>query len=93
MSHCYRWPCSGDAPLSAANLVACPRVPSFFATIFQASLFMQQVLGYSAIRTGVALHPDCWHHVVIAAASPPWSSAVSGPGHRSPSASSSPPPA
>ena len=27
---------------------------AFFATIFQASLFMQEVLGYSAIRTGVA---------------------------------------
>jgi hypothetical protein len=40
--------------LNAANLVAVLAFGSFFATIFQASLFMQQVLHYSAIRTGVA---------------------------------------
>jgi EmrB/QacA subfamily drug resistance transporter len=40
--------------LTTANLVAGLVFGSFFATIFQASLFMQQVLGYSAIRTGVA---------------------------------------
>jgi len=40
--------------LTAANLVAALAFGSFFATIFQASLFMQQVLGYSALRTGVA---------------------------------------
>ena len=40
--------------LVAANLVAALVFGSFFATIFQASLFMQQVLGYSALRTGVA---------------------------------------
>jgi EmrB/QacA subfamily drug resistance transporter len=40
--------------LNAANLVAALTFGSFFATIFQASLFMQEVLGYSAIRTGVA---------------------------------------
>jgi EmrB/QacA subfamily drug resistance transporter len=40
--------------LNAANLVAALAFGSFFATIFQASLFMQQVLRYSAIRTGVA---------------------------------------
>ena len=40
--------------LNAANLVAVLAFGSFFATIFQASLFMQQVLRYSAMRTGVA---------------------------------------
>lgn len=40
--------------LSAANLGAALAYAAFFATIFQASLFMQQVLGYSALRTGVA---------------------------------------
>lgn len=40
--------------LLAANLVAALVFGSFFATIFQASLFMQQVLRYSALRTGVA---------------------------------------
>ena len=40
--------------LVAANLVAALVFGSFFATIFMASLFMQQVLGYSALRTGVA---------------------------------------
>ncbi|WP_204009848.1 MFS transporter [Virgisporangium aurantiacum] len=40
--------------LSAANLCAALAYAAFFATIFQASLFMQQVLGYSALRTGVA---------------------------------------
>jgi EmrB/QacA subfamily drug resistance transporter len=38
----------------AANIVAALVFGSFFAIIFQASLFMQQVLGYSALRTGVA---------------------------------------
>lgn len=40
--------------LNAANLVAVLAFGSFLALIFQASLFMQQVLRYSAIRTGVA---------------------------------------
>ena len=40
--------------LNAANLVAALVFGSFFATIFQASLFMQQVLGYSPLRTGFA---------------------------------------
>jgi EmrB/QacA subfamily drug resistance transporter len=40
--------------LNAANLVAALVFGSFFATIFQASLLMQQVLGYSALRTGLA---------------------------------------
>lgn len=40
--------------LNAANLVAALVFGSFFATIFQASLFMQQVFEYSPIRTGFA---------------------------------------
>jgi len=40
--------------LVAANLTALLAFASFFAFIFLGSLFMQQVLGYSAIRTGVA---------------------------------------
>lgn len=40
--------------LNAANLVSALVYAAFFATIFQASLLMQQVLGYSALRTGVA---------------------------------------
>jgi EmrB/QacA subfamily drug resistance transporter len=40
--------------LTTANVVAMLVFGSFFATIYQASLFMQQVLHYSAIRTGVA---------------------------------------
>lgn len=57
--------------LSAANLVAALVFASFFATIFQASLFMQQVLEYSAIRTGVAYIPIAGTTVVIAAAIAP----------------------
>ncbi|MGH9212867.1 MAG: MFS transporter [Acidimicrobiales bacterium] len=40
---------------------------SFFATVFQASLFMQQVLRYSAIRTGVAYLAIALTSVVVAA--------------------------
>ncbi|MGW4533024.1 MFS transporter [Nocardia sp. NPDC004340] len=40
--------------LNAANLVAALVFAAFFATIFQASLLMQQALGYSALRTGLA---------------------------------------
>ncbi len=57
--------------LSAANLVAALVFASFFATIFQASLFMQQVLGYSAFRTGAAYIPIAGTTVVIAAAIAP----------------------
>ncbi len=57
--------------LSAANLVAALVFASFFATIFQASLFMQQVLGYSAIRTGAAYIPIAGTTVVVAAAIAP----------------------
>ena len=41
---------------------------SFFATIFQASLFMQQVLRYSALRTGVAYLAMALTALVVAAA-------------------------
>jgi EmrB/QacA subfamily drug resistance transporter len=40
--------------LTTANVVAALVFASFSATIFQASLFMQQVLHYSAVKTGVA---------------------------------------
>src|SRR5215207_9896883 len=40
--------------LTAANVVAVLLWGAFFAMIFQGTLFMGQVLGYSAIRTGVA---------------------------------------
>ncbi|WP_067573802.1 MFS transporter [Nocardia acidivorans] len=40
--------------LNAANLTAAMVFASFFATIFEASLLMQQGLGYSPLRTGVA---------------------------------------
>ena len=40
--------------LTTANIVAALVFGSMFALIFQASLFMQQVLRYSATRTGVA---------------------------------------
>jgi EmrB/QacA subfamily drug resistance transporter len=40
--------------LTTANVVAALVFGSMFALIFQASLFMQQVLHYSPIRTGVA---------------------------------------
>jgi EmrB/QacA subfamily drug resistance transporter len=54
--------------LVAANLVAALVFGSFFATIFQASLFMQQVLGYSALRTGVAYLAIATVSLVVAGA-------------------------
>ncbi len=53
--------------LTTANLVAVLCWGSFFATVFQASLFMQQVLGYSAIQTGVAYIAIAGTVVVVAA--------------------------
>ncbi|MBF6469043.1 MFS transporter [Nocardia beijingensis] len=53
--------------LNAANLVAALVYAAFFATIFQASLLMQQVLGYSALRTGVAYLAIAATAVVVAA--------------------------
>ena len=40
--------------LASANLVAILAFGSFYAATFQGTLFMQQVLGYSALRTGLA---------------------------------------
>lgn len=57
--------------LNAANLVAALVFGAFFATIFQASLFMQQVLGYSALRTGVAYLAIATTSVVAAAGPAP----------------------
>lgn len=57
--------------LNAANLVGALVFGSFFATIFQASLFMQQVLGYSALRTGVAYLAIATTAVVFAAGPAP----------------------
>jgi hypothetical protein len=53
--------------LRAANLAAALVFGSFFATIFQASLFMQQVLHYSPLRTGVAYLAMALVSVVAAA--------------------------
>ena len=53
--------------LSTAIVVAALMWASFFATVFQASLFMQQVLRYSAIRTGVAYLAIALTSVVVAA--------------------------
>jgi len=52
--------------LTAANIVAVLVWAAFFATIFQASLFMQQVLRYSAIQTGVAYIAIAGTVVVVA---------------------------
>jgi EmrB/QacA subfamily drug resistance transporter len=53
--------------LSTAIVVAALMWASFFATVFEASLFMQQVLHYSAIRTGVAYLAIALTSVVVAA--------------------------
>ncbi|WP_173035465.1 MFS transporter [Phytohabitans flavus] len=66
--------------LNAANLVAALVFASFFATIFQASLFMQQVLGYSALRTGFAYLAIAATAVVAAAGPAPRLIARLGPG-------------
>jgi EmrB/QacA subfamily drug resistance transporter len=42
------------ATFTTANVVAALLFGSFFATIFQGTLFMQQALGYSAVDTGLA---------------------------------------
>jgi EmrB/QacA subfamily drug resistance transporter len=54
--------------LTTANVVAALVFGSFFATIFQASLLMQQVLQYSALRTGVAYLAIAGTALVVAAA-------------------------
>ncbi|WP_063712721.1 MFS transporter [Nocardia concava] len=53
--------------LNASNLVAALVNAAFFATIFQASLLMQQGLGYSALRTGFAYLAIAATAVVVAA--------------------------
>lgn len=53
--------------LSTAIVIAALMWASFFATVFEASLFMQQVLRYSAIRTGVAYLAIALTSVVVAA--------------------------
>jgi EmrB/QacA subfamily drug resistance transporter len=53
--------------LTAANLGAALVFGAFFATIFQATLFMQQVLGYSAVATGVAWLSETVFALVVAA--------------------------
>lgn len=53
--------------LSASIVVSALMWASFFATLFQASLFMQQVLRYSAIRTGFAYLAIALTSVVVAA--------------------------
>jgi EmrB/QacA subfamily drug resistance transporter len=53
--------------LTTANVVTALVFGSFFATIFQASLFMQQVLGYSAMRAGAAYLAMAGTSVVVAA--------------------------
>jgi EmrB/QacA subfamily drug resistance transporter len=57
--------------LNAANVVSALVAGAFFATIFQASLFMQQVLGYSALRTGFAYLAIATTSVVVAAGPAP----------------------
>lgn len=54
--------------LTTANVVAALVYGSFLATIYQASLFMQQVLRYSALRTGVAYLAMATTALVVAGA-------------------------
>jgi EmrB/QacA subfamily drug resistance transporter len=53
---------------TSANLVAALLWGSFFATIFQGTLFLQQTLGYSAIDTGVAWLAATGSSLVVAGA-------------------------
>ncbi|HEX8803499.1 MAG TPA: MFS transporter, partial [Acidimicrobiales bacterium] len=57
--------------LVAAVAVAALVFGSFFATIFQATLFMQQGLGYSAVRTGLAWLASTASSLVVAGALAP----------------------
>lgn len=63
------------ADLSAALVFA-----AFFATIFQVTLFMQQVLGYSAVKTGVAWLGNTAFSLVAAGALAPKAVERFGPG-------------
>ena len=53
--------------LTIANVVAALVFGSFFAMIFQASLFMQQVLRYTAFETGAAYIAIAGTSVIVAA--------------------------
>ena len=53
--------------LTAANVVSALVAASFFGVVFQTTLFMQQVLGYSALRTGIAYLAVAIVSLVIAA--------------------------
>jgi len=57
--------------LTTATIVAALVFGAFFATIFQATLFMQQGLGYSAVRTGLAWLASTASSLVIAGAIAP----------------------
>ena len=57
--------------LTAATVVAGLVFGSFFATIFQTTLFLQQGLGYSAVGTGVAWLASTASSLVVAAALAP----------------------
>ena len=56
---------------TAANVVSALLWGAFFAMIFQGTLFMQQVLGYSAVSTGAAWLASTLSSLVIAAAVAP----------------------
>ena len=51
---CCRFASSGCRTLAGSNAVGFLLGASFFAFIFIGTLYMQQVLGYSALKTGVA---------------------------------------
>jgi EmrB/QacA subfamily drug resistance transporter len=54
--------------LTAANVVNVLLWGAFFATIYQGTLFMQQVLGYSAVETGAAWLAATTSSLVVSAA-------------------------
>lgn len=57
--------------LVTAVVVAALMAGAFFATIFEATLFMQQTLGFSAIRTGLAWLASTASSLVVAGAIAP----------------------
>jgi EmrB/QacA subfamily drug resistance transporter len=54
--------------LTAANIVAGLVMGSFFGTAFQITLFLQQVLGYSPLRTGAAGVITAASSIIVASA-------------------------
>lgn len=56
---------------TAANVVSALLWGAFFAMIFQGTLFMQQVLGYSAVNAGAAWLASTLSSLVVAAAIAP----------------------